>query len=196
MFRLPRPLLWSFGVHFVLGLGIMGYFLKGGFREPEEIPFELQLSDVHVHHLDSVRNRSPVPEVSRPAGIDPAPSSSEPSADSLGRADAATPGDLSDMSGGARNQYLGTLIRLISSRKSYPRASILNEEEGVVQVRVVLGTGGKVMSVERVVSSGFDRLDDAAIETLRSFQDLPLPPGHPSGVRLLIPIRFEINPEH
>jgi TonB family protein len=186
MLRALRPYLLSLGVHFLLVLGITAYFLKGGIRKSVEIPIELQLSDVHVHHEDEARARNAgrgVPQQDAPE----APAS---------MSDAVAPGDLSDLNSGARNQYLGTLLRLISSKKNYPRASILNEEEGVVQIRVILGVGGRVLEVERVTSSGFDRLDEAAVATLRAFDVLPLPPGHAAGVKLLIPIRFEINPEH
>jgi TonB family protein len=193
MLRLSAAWLWSFGVHFLLVLAITGYFLSGRLQKTEEIPIELQLSDVHVHHPEEVRHKGP-PDLG-------APVARSETGVGTGEHPAAIPedlpsNDLSGMNAGQRNEYLSRLIRLISSKKSYPRASILNEEQGVVQVRVTLGPGGKVMGVERVSSSGFARLDEAAVETLRAFESLPLPPGYPEGVRLLIPIRFEINPGH
>jgi TonB family protein len=196
MSRLPRPWLLSFGVHFVLVLAIIGYFFRSRPHREKGIPIELQLSDVHVHHLDEGRRRilpdrmppnSPLPIPGSAAGLAEAP---------VPKVETLQTSDLSGMGAGERNEYLSRLIRLISARKSYPRVSILNEEQGVVQIRVTLGSEGKIVGVEQVASSGFARLDQAAFETLRSFDSLPLPPGYPQGVRLLIPIRFEINPGH
>jgi len=197
MFRLPRALMISFIDHFLLVLGIMGYFFSGGGRFKEEIPFELQMSDVHVHHLDSRTRRGfRNSEQGVPRQLPESDPSLSPLSPATPNEGESLPADLSDMERGARNAYFSMLMGLISAKKSYPRSSILNEEEGVTLIRVLLGPGGKVLKVEQVSSSGFARLDEAALETLRAFDTLPLPPGWSGGVRLLIPIRFEINPQH
>jgi protein TonB len=51
-------------------------------------------------------------------------------------------------------------------KPSYPSASVRNEEEGTVQLRFLIGVDGKVIDTKVEKSSGFARLDDAAVRAL------------------------------
>ena len=53
-------------------------------------------------------------------------------------------------------------------KPSYPELSRRRGEAGTVTVRFVIGTTGAIDTVTLVKSSGFARLDDAAVEALRA----------------------------
>ena len=50
----------------------------------------------------------------------------------------------------------------------YPAVARRREQQGTVTVRVLVGADGAVERAEVAESSGFDSLDDAALETVRS----------------------------
>ncbi len=158
---------------------------------------EIQIQDVHVHHHDQKHqvNLSPAHvkthhrvEEAAPAAdtVTEAPPASTPSAP----ASSAWEG----IESSKKNEYLSKLLRIISSRQHYPRAAILNEEQGVVELKVSLDGQGKIVHTEITKSSRYPRLDSAAIATLQEIGRLPLPAEGMSGLTLVIPIRYEINP--
>jgi protein TonB len=51
-------------------------------------------------------------------------------------------------------------------KPSYPSASVRNEEEGTVQLKFLIGVDGKVIETKVEKTSGFSRLDEAAIRAL------------------------------
>ncbi|NDG84231.1 MAG: TonB family protein, partial [Proteobacteria bacterium] len=69
-----------------------------------------------------------------------------------------------------------------------------NEEEGIVKVRMVLDPSGHLAESVLAGSSGFARLDSAALETLRKIGKFPVPAGHAGNLSLLVPIEYRINP--
>ena len=77
----------------------------------------------------------------------------------------------------------------------YPPASERQEEEGVVTVRVRVGTDGRVLSAELKASSGHRRLDEAAVEHAR--RAWRFVPATRDGVAIEawreIPVRFELK---
>lgn len=200
---MKKPLFNSFLTHvggvLLLGLGY-GYLATHG--PAPEPPIEVRLEDVHIHHSATVKptERDPVP-----APVKLAPDRSAPSSvplaeekETQGKADAAATPDTvwNRMTGDQRSAYLSQLMRIIASQKSYPRAAILNEQQGVVKLRVTLGDEGGVTACEVVESSGHEILDQAAVATLRKIGKFPLPTPDARGVVLVIPIRYEINPSH
>ena len=77
----------------------------------------------------------------------------------------------------------------------YPEASKRLDEEGVVVLRVLIGTDGRVKQAEVKTSSGYDRLDEAALrQARRSWRFLP---ATRDGVAIEswkeLPIRFELK---
>lgn len=54
------------------------------------------------------------------------------------------------------------------TKPAYPELSKRRGETGTATVRFIIGTTGGIESVSLVKSSGFSRLDDAAVEALRS----------------------------
>lgn len=62
---------------------------------------------------------------------------------------------------------------LNNPRPSYPALSRRLGEQGKVVVRVLIGVDGTAQQVEIRMSSGYDRLDQAALATVRSWRYVP-----------------------
>ncbi len=76
----------------------------------------------------------------------------------------------------------------------YPAASERAEEEGVVMVRVRIGTDGRVIAAELKASSGHTRLDEAAVaHAKRAWRFTPATrDGVPVESWREVPVRFEM----
>ena len=76
----------------------------------------------------------------------------------------------------------------------YPNAARRREQQGTVTVRVLIGADGSVERAEVAESSGFDSLDDAALDTVRSRWRFV--PARHGGLAVeswvLVPIRFAL----
>ncbi len=76
----------------------------------------------------------------------------------------------------------------------YPAVARRREQQGTVTVRVLVGADGSVEQAELADSSGFDTLDDAALDTVRSRWRFV--PARRGGVAVeswvLVPIRFAL----
>lgn len=194
---LKYPLLKSLIVHIVLFAVLALVFSNDGDSKRDPI-VEVQLSDLHVHRAESPHSfaapkpkpKKEQPKIQQPLSDKRSEASEKPeTTEDKGSDHPAWEG----LSSGQRNEYLASIIRLISEHRYYPRASILNEEEGTVQLRVELDTEGGILACTVVKGSGFTRLDEAAVKSVREVGKLPLPAPHTSGVVLFIPIRFEIK---
>jgi len=77
---------------------------------------------------------------------------------------------------------------------AYPAAARRREQQGTVTVKVLVGADGSVESAEVADSSGFDTLDNAALETVRSRWRFV--PARHDGLAVeswvLVPIRFAL----
>ena len=76
----------------------------------------------------------------------------------------------------------------------YPASARRREQQGTVTVRVLIGADGSVERAEVAESSGFDSLDDAALDTVRSRWRFV--PARHGGLAVeswvLVPIRFAL----
>jgi protein TonB len=80
-----------------------------------------------------------------------------------------------------------------SSEDFYPEASIRAGEEGVTVVEIYVSPEGRVTDARIKTSSGFDRLDQAAIRYVKTWRMLPQTrDGKPEGAWVSIPIRWKI----
>jgi len=76
----------------------------------------------------------------------------------------------------------------------YPRMSKRLGEQGTVVLRVLIGVNGQAEKIEIFKSSGFDRLDQAAIETAAKWRYKPgQRMGQAEAMWFNLPIRFELN---
>jgi protein TonB len=73
----------------------------------------------------------------------------------------------------------------------YPRISRRNGEQGTVIVRVFISTQGAPEKAEVRASSGFARLDQAALEAVQRWRFVPgRRNGTPEAMWFNIPVRF------
>jgi protein TonB len=76
----------------------------------------------------------------------------------------------------------------------YPRMSKRLGEQGTVILKVLIGVNGQAEKIEIFKSSGFDRLDQAAIETAAKWRYKPgQRMGQAEAMWFNLPIRFELN---
>ncbi|MDT0574727.1 energy transducer TonB [Croceicoccus sp. F390] len=76
----------------------------------------------------------------------------------------------------------------------YPYLSRKAREEGVVLLRVLVTPQGRAARLEVETSSGFDRLDKAALDTVRKWRFLAARQGDkPVEAWVLVPVTFALN---
>lgn len=76
----------------------------------------------------------------------------------------------------------------------YPRVSRRLREVGVVTLRVFVSESGLPDVIELEQSSGFERLDESALATVRQWKFSPAKrAGHAIGAWVLVPIEFSLN---
>jgi protein TonB len=76
----------------------------------------------------------------------------------------------------------------------YPLAARRQGEEGTVMLRVLVDRSGRAAGVELERSSGSSRLDQAAIEAVKSWRFVPAKRGSESvDATVLVPIIFKLD---
>lgn len=76
----------------------------------------------------------------------------------------------------------------------YPRMSRRMGEQGTVMVRVFINTEGRAEKAEIRTSSGYVRLDDTALETVKRWRYVPgTRAGVPEAMWFNVPIRFVLD---
>ena len=78
-------------------------------------------------------------------------------------------------------------------KPAYPRLSEWLREQGTVQIRVLIGVDGAALKAEVGQSSGFDRLDQAALATALKWRYRPgTRGGIPETMWFIVPIEFAL----
>lgn len=96
--------------------------------------------------------------------------------------------------GSARSVSLSQLRYKHAFKPEYPARSIQRHESGQVNIQVVVDTSGRVHDARVVSSSGFDRLDEAALKAARRSTFYPyMEHGRPMYAKAIIPYRFNLN---
>jgi protein TonB len=114
------------------------------------------------------------PTVSQPA----VPSTSQPSSDA-----SSTPATL---------EFRNALLRHIARFQRYPRAAELKRLQGTVRAVFSVSRDGKLLGAWVKTSSGEAVLDQAAIETLRRAQPLPvIPSALPDPIKIELALGFD-----
>lgn len=76
----------------------------------------------------------------------------------------------------------------------YPSASRRAHEEGTVMLKVLVSPDGRAQDLMVATSSGFARLDDAALATVKRWAFLPAKQaGRPVSAWVLVPVTFELG---
>ncbi|MBN2321053.1 MAG: TonB family protein [Acidobacteria bacterium] len=87
-----------------------------------------------------------------------------------------------------------TAIITLSSKPTYPRYSRLHKEEGITVLSVEILPDGKLGNVEIVHSSGYRRLDEAAVKGMRKAELVPaVKDGRKIASVKRISIRFDLE---
>ena len=77
---------------------------------------------------------------------------------------------------------------------AYPRMSKRLGEQGTVTVRVLINTEGRAEQAEIRTSSGYPRLDEAALETVKRWRYVPgKRAGIPEAIWFNVPVRFVLD---
>jgi protein TonB len=83
---------------------------------------------------------------------------------------------------------------LDNPKPAYPSISRRMGEEGEVRLRVYVDTAGAAQHVEIERSSGFPRLDQAALETVKRWRFVPARQGsQPVAAWVIVPIQFTLR---
>ncbi len=76
----------------------------------------------------------------------------------------------------------------------YPEASRRLREKGKVTLRVLISTQGLPQKMEIAQSSGFARLDNAALDTVKRWKFVPgKRNGVPEAMEYLVPVNFVLQ---
>jgi len=87
-----------------------------------------------------------------------------------------------------------TAAQLRNPGPAYPFLSRRAREEGVVLLKVLVGTDGRAARLEIEDSSGFDRLDEAALKTVGKWRFVPASQaGQPREAWVLVPVTFSLG---
>ena len=86
-------------------------------------------------------------------------------------------------------------VRLIrSDRPLYPQVARKQGWEGIVVLRIIVGTGGDVEKVMTQTSSGFPALDESAAQSVKTWQFAPAKDGEfPIATKVDLPVRFSLD---
>ena len=86
-------------------------------------------------------------------------------------------------------------VRLIKSeRPPYPQVARTQGWEGIVVLRIIVGTGGDVENVKTQTSSGFPALDESAAQSVKTWQFAPAKDGEfPIATKVDLPVRFSLD---
>ena len=83
---------------------------------------------------------------------------------------------------------------LHNPKSDYPRISRQRNEQGRVLVSVLIGTDGTAQRAEIKLSSGYERLDQAALATVKSWRYVPGKRGGvPEAMWFNVPINFVLE---
>jgi protein TonB len=140
---------------------------------------------------EAPRIAAPIP----PAPVPPKPSSAATKPEPTAPPVAAVPGEASDPL--TLGQYRIAIIAAAKRYKKYPRIAIDNNWEGQAEVRMEIGADGAVGSIRIKVSSGFDSLDQQALEMIRKAKPLaPIPAAlRGKGFTVDVPVLFSLKDE-
>ncbi|PJK08151.1 hypothetical protein CO614_10990 [Lysobacteraceae bacterium NML120232] len=97
--------------------------------------------------------------------------------------------------GAAASNWQGQLLAHLERYRHYPKAARRAGEEGVVYISFEVNRKGHVSNIELAQSSGYARLDNAALNAINRANPVPMPPeelpGDPLKVR--VPVSFFIH---
>jgi periplasmic protein TonB len=102
---------------------------------------------------------------------------------------------LQTVDAGALERYIHTLSELFSRKQRYPRLAEARGWEGDVQLRLHVAGKGTRVTVEVLHSSGFQVLDQHALQLVQDTIPLPVPPAVLQGgeFQITVPIHYKLQ---
>jgi periplasmic protein TonB len=93
------------------------------------------------------------------------------------------------------NRYILKIRDRIEKKKKYPRVARINDEEGTTTVSFLIDSSGSVVVMKVVLSSGYQTLDDAALNTILKASPYPPIPArlNRKKLNLKVPIKYELR---
>jgi protein TonB len=134
---------------------------------------------------------NPLPQPTTLAAASPAPSDN---AVTPAPTIAEAPMPIATVSAPAQTQPRFDAEYLDNPKPQYPALSRRVGEQGRVLLRVRVDAAGKALEVQLHTSSGFARLDNSALETVRRWKFVPARLGtEPVAATVLVPIAFSLK---
>ena len=95
----------------------------------------------------------------------------------------------------ALSQYGGTLGRAIAKHKSYPKIAQMRGWQGECLLDLKIDSSGNVLSTNIKQSSGYESLDNQALEMVRKASPFPAPPEALRGrsFNITVPVSFKLE---
>lgn len=109
---------------------------------------------------------------------------------------AASPGTVIDQDKISRDRYIGDIMARFEQNKTYPIEAIRRAEQGIVKLAFSLDGRGHVLHSSVAQSSGFHRLDKAALDAVAKSDPLPPPPqinNKDAVLDFTLPITFALG---
>ncbi|WP_395396077.1 energy transducer TonB (plasmid) [Novosphingobium sp. BL-8A] len=162
--------------------------------QPKEAPRPIEKRELHPTRLKVKpveRAISPLPAIKSPPS-----QAARPADPAVPQPDAAAPktapaASVSQASSNAPDTWEGRVLARLENFRRYPGAARSTRQQGVVYIRFRINRDGHVLTSSLVRSSGFQTLDQAALETLRRADPLPrIPADRPDEIELSVPIEF------
>jgi TonB family protein len=140
----------------------------------------------------TVKKRAVNPAITNNKPAAPADTENNPAVKTRPRANA---GKIQETADAVRQRYINRLLALVSENKFYPRRSRRKKEEGLVKISLVVKSDGSIQNVQVAQSSGVERLDNAALQTVRSIDNAGRFPEQmpPISLSLLVPMNYELR---
>lgn len=154
-----------------------------------------------VPHVHTPKQRRPRPEPEPEELADTLATKDDSAADeSSGEPIDVTTPDGSGATGGTATAlgeaelYLLGVLKRIQKARSYPRESLLREEEGDVTVSLTIGRDGSIAALELAKPCPFESLNRSALRSVRAAGPFaPLPDLWNRSIRVRIPLHYELN---
>ena len=92
-------------------------------------------------------------------------------------------------------RYGRSLSSLLARQQNYPRIAALRGWEGEVQLRVTIARKGNIVATQIVRSSGFEVLDQNAVQLVTAAGPLPRPPEHLQNreIQVIVPVHYKLE---
>jgi protein TonB len=92
-------------------------------------------------------------------------------------------------------RYGRSLSSLFARHQQYPRLAAMRGWEGEVQVRITIARKGNIVATQVVRSSGFEVLDQNAVQLVTTAGTLPRPPDalQNKEIQIVVPVLFKLD---